>query len=394
MSGSFHVVLLTMLSIASVGGIAYCVVAIVVIRRFARDRSNKTVVGSFPPISLLKPVNGAIPGLETNLRSFFLQDYPDFEILFAVRTERDSAVATIEQLMKQYPTISCRLTVTGNPAYANAKVYSLEHLFQLANHELLVITDDDVSVMPDYLKALAWEFESNQADAVTNLYRGVAVSDFWSKLEALGMSTEFMAGVVVAERLEGMRFALGPSMAIRASCLQDIGGFGALADYLADDFVLGKKVFETGHQLVLSAHVINHHVHSAGFLNSFIHRLRWNRSSRVSRPMGYVGQGFTYTLPWAVMLLLTAPSAWSFGALACSLALRAWLAWELGARLLNDKAVLRSLWLIPLQDCLSFASWLGGFWGKEIVWRNERYELFEDGRMAPLSPRTSGTARN
>src|SRR5262245_27990240 len=394
MSGSFYIILLSMLSIASAGGIAYCVMAIALIRRFARDRSAKTEANSFPHISLLKPISGATPGLENNLESFFLQDYPEFEILFAVRTEGDPAVATIEQLMKQHPTIPCRLAVTGNPAYANAKVYSLEHLFQLAIHELLVITDDDVSVTPDYLKALAWEFESNHADAVTNLYRGVAVSDFWSKLEALGMSTEFMAGVVVAERLEGMRFALGPSMAIRASCLQNIGGFGAIADYLADDFVLGKKVFETGHRLVLSAQVINHHVHSAGFLNSFIHRLRWNRSSRFSRPMGYFGQGFTHTLPWAVVLLLAVPSAWSFGALAGSLVLRAWLACELGARLLNDKAVLRSLWLIPLQDCLSFASWLGGFWGKEIVWRNERYELFEDGRMAPLSPRTSETARN
>jgi ceramide glucosyltransferase len=394
MSGSFYIVLLTMLSIASAGGIAYCVMAIAVIRRFARNHSPKTVAGSFPPFSLLKPISGAIPGLERNLQSFFLQEYPEFEILLAVRTEKDPAVVVIERLMKQYPTIPCRLTVTGNPAYANAKVYSLEHLSHLANYELLVLTDDDVSVMPDYLKALAWEFESNQADAVTNLYRGVAVSDFWSKLEALGMSTEFMAGVVVAERLEGMRFALGPSMAIRASCLQNIGGFRALADYLADDFVLGKKVFETGHQLVLSAHVINHYAHSAGFLNSFIHRLRWNRSSRFSRPLGYLGQGFTHALPWVAMLLLAAPSAWTFGALACSLALRAWLAYELGARLLNDKTVLRSLWLIPLQDCLSFASWLGGFWGKEIVWRNERYKLFEDGRMAPVSPRTSGTARN
>ena len=394
MSGSFYIVLLTLLSIASAGAIAYCVMAIAIIRRFARDRSAKTEAKSFPPISLLKPISGAIPGLEKNLQSFFLQDYPEFEILFAVRTERDPAVATIEQLMKQYPAIPCRLAVTGNPAYANAKVYSLEHLFQFANYDLLVITDDDVSVMPDYLKALAWEFESNRADAVTNLYRGVAVSNFWSKLEALGMSTEFIAGVVVAERLEGMRFALGPSMAIRASCLEKIGGFRAFADYLADDFVLGKKVFETGHQFVLSAHVINHHAYSAGFLNSFLHRLRWNRSSRFSRPIGYFGQGFTHTLPWAVMLVLADPSGSSFGVLACSLALRAWLACELGARLLNDKAVLRSLWLIPLQDGLSFASWLGGFWGKEIVWRNERYELFEDGRMTPVSPRTSGMARN
>jgi len=394
MSSSFNFALFAILSIACVGGIAYCILAIAVIRSFARNHSAKNVANSFPPFSLLKPISGAIPGLEENLGSFFVQDYPEFEILFAVRSEADPAVAIIERLMKQYSAVPCHLKVTGNPVYANAKVYSLEHLFNLANHDLLVITDDDVSVMPDYLKALAWEFESNQADAVTNLYRGVAISNFWSRLEALGMSTDFMAGVVVAERLEGMRFALGPSMAIRARCLQNIGGFKALADYLADDFVLGKKVFETGHQLVLSAHVINHHVYSAGFLNSFVHRLRWNRSSRFSRPLGYFGQGFTHTLPWAAMLLVVDPCAWSVGVLVSVLALRAWLACELGATLLNDKAVLRSLWLIPLQDCLSFASWLGGFLGKEIVWRNQRYKLFEDGRMAPVSPRTSGMARN
>src|SRR5580765_4750720 len=135
MSGSFHIVLLTMLSIASAGGIAYCVMAIAVIWRFACNHSSKTVARSFPPFSLLKPISGAIPGLEKNLQSFFLQEYPEFEILFAVRTERDPAVATIEQLMQQYPAIPCRLAVTGNPAYANAKVYSLEHLFQFANYD-------------------------------------------------------------------------------------------------------------------------------------------------------------------------------------------------------------------------------------------------------------------
>src|SRR5262245_44771919 len=394
MSSSFHLILFAILSIACVGGIAYCVLAIAFIRSFARNHSGKAIANSFPPFSLFEPITGAIPGLEENLQSFFVQDYPEFEILLGVRSEADPAVAIIERLMKQYPAVPCHLMVTGTPAYANAKVCSLEHLLQLANHDLFVITDDDVSVTPDYLKALAWEFESNQADAVTNLYRGVSVSNFWSRLEALGMSTEFMAGVVVAERLEGMRFALGPSMAIRASCLQSIGGFKALADYLADDFVLGKKVFETGHQLVLPAHVINHHVYSAGFLNSFIHRLRWNRSSRFSRPIGYLGQGFAHTLPWAVMPLVMDPSAWSVGALVCAFALRSSLAWEMGGKLLNDKAVLRSLWLIPLQDCLSFASWLGGFLGKEIVWRNQRYKLFEDGRMVPVNPRTSGMARN
>src|SRR5262249_6642787 len=225
MSSSFHFILFAILSVACVGGIAYCVLAIAVIRSFASNHPVKTVANSFPPFSLFKPIRGAIPGLEENLRSFFVQDYPHFEILLGVRSEADPAVAIIQRLMKLYPTVPCRLMVTGNPAYVNAKVCSLEHLFPLANHDLFVITDDDVSVTPDYLKALAWEFESNQADAVTNLYRGVSVSNFWSRLEALGMSTEFMAGGGGAGTVERKKISLEPCLAVRGRVLQKIGGF-------------------------------------------------------------------------------------------------------------------------------------------------------------------------
>jgi ceramide glucosyltransferase len=375
----------------SLGGMAYYLIAIVAVRKLQQARLPRPPgQGSFPAISLFKPLGGVNPGLEEHLESFFRQDYPIFEILFAVERENDPALSVVRRLTTRYPNIPTRLVITGQSPYANAKVFRMEKMAEIARHPIWVITDDDTSVDPDYLRAMAWSFETTKAGAVTNLYRGVAGQDFWSKLEALGMSTEFMAGVVVAEHFEGMRFTLGPSMAFGAGCLQAVGGFAAVAEYLADDFVLGQRVSQAGSRVILSTHTVNHHASSTGFVNSFVHRLRWNRSSRFSRPAGYLGQGFTYGLPWALALCLVAPSYWTESALACSLAARGWLALALGTRLLEDKTVLRRLWLIPLQDLLSFASWLGGFLGREVVWRNERYRLLDGGRFARLGARHSG----
>jgi ceramide glucosyltransferase len=263
----------------------------------------------------------------------------------------------------------------------------MKKMSELANGEILVITDSDTSVCRDYLKQMAANFASPNVGAVTNLYRGVSGDDLWSKLEALGMSTEFMAGVVVANHLEGMKFALGPSMAIRRDCLRAIGGFEAMADFLADDFVLGHWAANAGYQVILSTNVINHHATALGFINSFKHRLRWNRSSRFSRPSGYYGQGFTYGLPWALILFLTAPFWWSGCLLAAVIAVRMWMSFELATRLLEDRVALKHFWLIPLQDLLSFATWVGAFMGREIIWRNERYRLLEGGRFEPVIPR-------
>lgn len=383
-----YCVLFCFLAVMVTGGTAYCLIALFSVRKL-RQRMKTALTGKVPtpPMSLLKPLRGAEAGLEQYLATFFQQDYPAYEILFAVREETDPAVAVVNRLKRRFPAIPAKLLLTGQPPYANAKVYSMEKMAEAASHSLLIITDSDASVAPDYLQAMAREFASPKVGAVTNLYRGVAGRDFWSRLEALGMSTEFMAGVVVAERMEGMKFALGPSMAISQECLLTIGGFAAMADYLADDFVLGHWAAEAGYEVRLSAHVINHHASTSGFLETFKHRLRWNRSSRYSRPSGYYGQGFTYFLPWTILLFLFAPSGWSLTVLLTVLALRGWLAVELGLKLLDDRAVPGNLWLVPLQDAISFATWLGGLKGREILWRNERYRLHKGGRFAPVTPR-------
>jgi len=380
--------LLSLLIIATAGGLVYYLLAIVAARKLSRSRAaDLPLATSLPAISLLKPLRGADPDLELHLESFFLQDYPSFELLFAVRLESDPAVAVVRQLAARYPHVKTQLILTGEPPYANAKVYSMEKMAEAASADILVITDSDTSVRRDYLKDMAARFASPQVGAATNLYRGVSGADVWSRLEALGMSTEFMAGVIVANYLEGMKFTLGPSMAIRRECLQKIGGFAAMADYLADDFVLGNWADAAGYQVALSTHVINHHATALGFASSFKHRLRWNRSSRFSRPSGYVGQGFTYGLAWTILLFLAAPAWWSGVFLLAVLAVRLWLAVELAAKLLGDRQSLRNFWLIPFQDLLSLATWLGGFVGREIIWRNERYRLLEGGRFEPVVPR-------
>jgi ceramide glucosyltransferase len=385
-----YFIILSPLLATSVGGLVYYMLAIVATRKLYTAReAAKFEVAAFPAISLIKPLRGADPDLERHLESFFQQAYPSFEILFAVRTADDPAVAVAERLMARYPSVQSRLILTGEPPYANAKVWSMEKMAEAAGAGILVITDSDTSVSKDYLQRVAAAFEPENVGVATSLYRGAPGADLWSKLEALGMSTEFMAGVVVANHLEGMKFTLGPSMAVRRDCLRAIGGFAAMADYLADDFVLGAWASEAGYQVALMPQPVNHHATALGFTSSFKHRLRWNRSSRFSRPAGYLGQGFTYGLPWALLLFLAAPSYWTGFILLVVAAARFYLAYELGVRLLDDREALWRFWLIPFQDMLSFATWVGGFVGREIVWRNERYRLLEGGRCEPVIPRGS-----
>src|SRR5215831_4201067 len=391
MSKLLYFSLLSPLLVASAGGLVYYLLAVVAARKLRNTREAvEPEVAAAPTISLLKPLRGADPDLERHLESFFLQAYPSFEILFAVRRADDPAVAVAERLMARYPRVPTRLILTGEPPYANAKVYSMEKMAEAAGADILVITDSDTSVGKDYLQRVAAAFAPERVGAATSLYRGAPGADLWSKLEALGMSTEFMAGVVVAWLLEGMKFALGASMAVRRDCLRAIGGFAAMADYLADDFVLGQWASEAGYEVALLPQPVNHHATALGFASSFKHRLRWNRSSRFSRPAGYIGQGFTYGLPWALLLFLAAPFWWSVALLLAVAAARFYLAYELGLRLLGDREALRRFWLIPLQDALSIGDWIGGFVGREIIWRNERYRLLEGGKFEPVIPRGSG----
>jgi ceramide glucosyltransferase len=356
------------------GSLVYCVLVVAAARRYLSQRIPPAQALS--PISVLKPLAGPEDGLESNLRSFFTQDHAEFELLFAVRAATDPAAGIVRALQDEFPARATRLIVTGEPPYPNAKVFSLASMLAEARYDLLVMSDSDIRVDAGFLRSIAAEFSDPRIALATCPYRAVAGPSVWSRLEAEGMNTEFLAGLLVARMIEGVKFAVGPTIAARKSALQAIGGFGVLKDYLAEDFVMGKFAAEAGFGVILSRNIVQHHIGSESLRANASHRLRWARSTRRSRPIGYLGQIFTHTLPIAALILPLRPSWWPVLLIAAGCrGAAAWAtcAWILGAR---------PRWLLLiLQDFLGFCFWLAGFAGNTIHWRGRRYYLYSDGRF-------------
>jgi ceramide glucosyltransferase len=365
------------------GALVYSALTVIAALRYLAVRPLE--LRSPEPMSVLKPLSGLDADLESNLRTFFEQDYPSFEILFAVREPEDPAVAVVEKLRQEYPNVPSRLLITGEPTYPNAKVFSLDRMLHASAYDLLVMSDSDIRVTPTMLRTIAAEFQDPKLGIATCPYRAVAGKSFWSRIEAIGMNTDFLAGILVARMLEGMRFAVGPTIAARRRTLESIGGFERLKDYLAEDFVMGKFAAEAGHGVGLSSYVVEHHIGaSPGFRENAAHRIRWTRSTRRSRPAGYLGQLFTMPVPLALLVTIWNLSWWPV--LLVTLAIRGVAAWTVAELVLHA----RPNWLLlPLEDIAGFCFWIAGFFGSTITWRGRRYRLESDGRFTLISSSTA-----
>ncbi|MGA3089487.1 MAG: bacteriohopanetetrol glucosamine biosynthesis glycosyltransferase HpnI [Terriglobales bacterium] len=335
---------------------------------------------SSEPISILKPLAGADLDLESNLRTFFEQQYPAFELLFAVRERSDPAVAVVEKLLHDYPQIPAQLFVTGEPPYPNAKAFSLDRMLQAAAHDLVVMSDSDTRVTPSLLHTISAEFADPTLAVSTCPYRAVPGDSLWSRLDATGMNTDFIAGILVARMLEGMKFAVGPTIAARRSAVESIGGFAGLKDYLAEDFVLGKFASEAGYGVALSSHVIEHHIGDCTLAENIAHRLRWARSTRRSRRTGYVGQLFAMPFPLALLACTIVPRLWPVALL--TVGLRGVAAYLVSTRVLRARI---NWFLLPVEDVLGFVFWIAGFFGDTVIWRGRKYRLHGDGRFELLA---------
>src|ERR1700728_3682463 len=251
------------------------ILALIGLSRFLRRHSTPPSASFAPPVSLLKPLHGAEPNLEVHLETFFLQNYANFEILFCARYPDDPGLAIARRVAARYPNIPAYFLSTGDDTWINAKVSSLEAMAAAAQHDVFIVSDSDVRVSPNYISEVVAPFVDENVGAVTCLYRGVANRGLWSKLEAAGMSIEMTAGVLTASLLEGMKFALGPTMAVRRRCVRKMGGFAVLGPYCSDDFLLGSRVAAQGNTVILSHHVIDHIVLNLSFLASLQHQTRW-----------------------------------------------------------------------------------------------------------------------
>jgi len=382
-----------------------CMLLIAVIRIKSRARAQDAAVDRartcnqdyLPSVSILKPLHGPEPRLEPNLRSFFEQDYialaarrgAKVEFLFAARQPDDAGLLLVRRLAQDYPHLDIRTLASGEPWGPNAKLCSLQKMAKEATTDLWVVSDSDVQVPPDYLRRVVAPFVEQQIGCVTCLYRGVAVEGgIWALLESTGMSIEMSSGISVANMMEPMEFALGPTMAVRRANVEAMGGFGGLVEYCSDDFILGKRIAGQGSIVRLSSCVIDHIVLNTTFINSLKHQIRWMKSTRCSRPKGHFGTSLTFGMPFGLLTFVAATllgyPAWGALALAFSILGRMLQAYVVGRFVVNECRLLRTVVLYPLRDLMGFFFWVMSYTSRRILWRKEVYELLRDGRMRPV----------
>lgn len=357
-------------------------------RAFLRERKAVGRVRptqAMPPVSILKPLKGTDPDIYESFRSHCLQDYPGYEIIFGVSDPDDPAAASVLQLQREFPERSIRLVVCRDRLGANVKVSNLEQMLSVARYQHLLVNDSDIRVEPDYLRRIMAPLTDERVGMVTCLYRGVPARTLGSRLESLGISTDFCAGVLVARQLEGgLRFGLGSTLAFRRADLERIGGFKSIVDFLADDYELGRRIAGLGLQVMLSDVVVETHLPAYDLGDFLSHQLRWARGVRDSRAGGYIGLVFTYGLMWGLFALIAGGAApWSWAVLGVTVLLRLAVALTVGSAVLEGRRLLGSLWLLPVRDLVAVLVWIASFAGHTVTWRGDRFEL-RKGRLIRL----------
>jgi ceramide glucosyltransferase len=379
-----HIILAILQVVASVGifssSIYYLLCwwsAAKFLREKRASRNSQTTSPALPPVSILKPLKGIDPQIYESFRSHCVQDYPEYEIIFGVSDPRDPAIKSVKALQEEFPLRRIQLLVCPEILGANVKVSNLVQMLKVARFDHLIVNDSDIRVRPDYLQRVIAPLTNSKIGMVTCLYRGVAQSTLGSRLESLGISTDFCAGVLAARLLEGgIRFGLGSTLAFRRAELERIGGFISVVDHLADDYELGERIAALGLKVELSDVVVETFLPAYRFKDFFAHQIRWSRGMRDVRSGGYLGLVSTFGIAWALLALAASKgSAWSWVALAFTLLLRLTVATTVGVRVLRDQQLLKDAWLIPLRDLIAVAVWVVSLGGDTVTWRGERFRL-------------------
>lgn len=368
-------------------GIGYyclCLAGVVSFRRAVGRRSS--AVGQLPAVSILKPLKGTDPEIFESFRSHCLQDYGEYELIFGVSDPEDPAIPLVERLQREFPERAISLIVCREALGTNMKVSNLIQMLPQARFEHVIVNDSDICVPRDYLQQVMTPFASPDVGMVTCMYRGQAPQNgratLGAKLEALGISTEFHAGVLAARRLEGgLHFALGSTLAFTRAALDAIGGFWPLVDYLADDFELGLRIAQAGYRVELSPVVVDTHVPPYSLSGFFRHQLRWARSTRHSRKRGWAGVCLTFALPWAALAVVASRgAAWSWALLGFAAAMRLAVALAVGWNVLRDRQVRRWCYLVPVREFVGLAVWIASYTGDTVAWRGDEF-ILKDGKL-------------
>jgi ceramide glucosyltransferase len=375
------------LAVAAIPVIYYLIALFSIWRFFRRSAPRSAPDHSYtPPVSNLKPVRGLDPDAYENFASFCRQDYPDYEVLFCVGEEDDPAIPVLEKLARDFPERRIRVLFSSGGAGSNDKVIKLARLVSEAQHEVVVISDSDVRVLPDYLRKVVAPLVDSKVGAVTCFYVAAEDKNFTESLQSIGMFSDFYVGVLVARQLDGVKFALGPTIATTRQRLAGFGGYEAIKNRPADDLLVGRLIAEQGYEVQLLPYTILTVADYGSMRDLFHKRLRWIVVMRHLRPWGHFGLIFTLGLPWCLVAIAIQPTLGvALGYLGTYLALRFAMTWMVGIWGLKHDVIWKKLALIPVWDALAFGIWLTSFSRNSIRWRNVEYHI-RDGKLEPVAP--------
>jgi ceramide glucosyltransferase len=363
-------------AVLALAGAGYYVLCLFSAWSYLRDRGKIAANGFSPGVSILKSLRGVDPNMYEAFRSHCMQDYADYEIIFGVSDAHDEAIGLVEKLKVEFPQRRIQLVMADMSLGANGKVSTLAQMLPHASFEYLVVNDSDIKVDRDYLQRIMAPLANARAGMVTCLYRGIPANSVGSRMESLGISSDFMPGVLTSRLLEGVKFGLGATLAFSRQALERVGGFEAFVDYLADDYELGAQITAAGHEVVIAETVVDTDVPRYSFREFIRHQLRWARAVRDSRRWGYLGLGITHALPWAILaLVFSGGDSWMWMLFAVVLVLRFAVAVVVGRSVLKDRAILPWIWLIPFRDVVALSIWMASFGGNTVIWRGMKFHL-------------------
>lgn len=366
------------LALAS-AALLYIGLALIALWRWRPQTPAATSRGQ-PPITVLKPLCGLEPELYENLRSFCVQNYPTFQLIFGLQDRSDPAQQVVKQLQREFPQLDLQLVINERQHGSNRKVGNLINMLPAARHAHLVIVDSDIRVGPDYLSMLAGPLSDPSVGLVTCLYRARPLGTWWAQLGAQFINDWFLPSVLVARLCGARTFGFGATLAMRRDVLVRSGGLESLASQLADDYLLSARSRALGLRTALADYLVETQVAETRLADLLQHELRWLRTIRAVQPAGYAGIAVTFTMPISLLALsATTIHPWLVAVPLLALLLRLVLNWAVTRKL--RLSMQTSAWLIPLRDLLSLTLWIASFCGRRVRWQRQNFSICSDGRM-------------
>ncbi|WP_267384419.1 glycosyltransferase [Cyanobacterium sp. uoEpiScrs1] len=362
------------------GGTIFSILTVLTIQYFLKN-SKSDIIDSFtPPLTVLKPVRGLEKNLKHNLCTIATQDYPNYQVIYSVQDPEDLAFPILKEIQEKFGSSRISIVVSTLEVGANGKINNLLGAIKEARHDIIVISDSDTNLRPDYLKKIVAPLDNPEVGCVCTLFKVTKGDSWFEKMELLSINADFIPSVIFAEVTGASNACLGPSIAIKQSTLKEIGGLDSLADYLVEDYEIGRRVWTSGKKMILLPYIIDTVVSLKNVRDWWTHQVYWDQNTYLAKPIPFIATILIRSIPFALLFALIRGDIIGLynliGVIIIRLITAGITSWKM-----EDIEGIKSLYLLPFRDILGLAFWILSFSQRTVVWRGVKFKVTSHGKM-------------